>query len=130
MNHTKKGLWCNQKRERVLTTYEHPDKITDPLSNQVFEVFSPPTFVTIASALPQILPNSQPEFTHSTSHTCCSHHNHNHHSDHSHRTCTVFIKNGTETCYSCLERIGHRIGQYTKNSTFLSRTLSGYTRLQ
>ncbi len=48
--------------------------------------------MTSASALPQILHNSQPECTHSTSHTRCSHHIHNHHSDHSHRACISFIK--------------------------------------
>jgi hypothetical protein len=111
----------------VLTAYKHPDTITDPLSNQISEVLFP-TFVTSASALPQILLDSQPEHTHRTSHTRCSHHNHNHHSDHSHRACTVFIKqNGTETYYSCLKWIGHRIKQYTQKHNLLSRIPSGYT---
>jgi len=109
------------KRERVRSINKHPDKFNKPPFKPSLWGLSPFAFVTSASAFAQILLNSQPECTHSTSHTRCSHHIHNHHSDHSHRACISFIKKCTETCYSCLERICHRSGQSIKNSTYLSR---------
>jgi hypothetical protein len=110
------------KRERVRSTNAHLDKFNRPsIKPNLWGLFPPPTFVTSASTFPQILLNSQPGCTHSTSHTRYSHHIHNHHSDHSHRACISFIKNCTETCYSFFERICHRIGQSIKNSTDLSK---------
>ncbi len=74
------------------STNEHPDKFNSPSFWPSLWGLSPLAFVTSASALPQILLNSQPECTHNTSHTRCSHHIHNHYSDHSHKACISFIK--------------------------------------
>jgi hypothetical protein len=116
--------YYNQKRDGVRSTNAHPDRFNRPsIKPRFWGLFPHPTFLTSASTLPQILQilNSQPKCTHNTSHTRCSHHVHNHHSDHSHQTCIAFIKDCTETCYTCFERICHRLGQSIKNSTYLSK---------
>jgi len=108
----------NQKREGVI--YHRTPLQPNRPSNKP-SLWGPGTDRDLWSALPQILHNAQPKCTLKPSHTLNSHHILTHNSDHSHRACISFIKNCTETCYSCLKQICHGIRQSTKNSTFLSR---------
>jgi len=116
------------KRERVRSPCKHPDNFYRPSIKP--SLWSSPTFVTSASALPQILHDSQPECTHSTSHTRCSHHIHNHHSGHSHKACISFIKivqrHATPASNGSLTESNNP----SRTWSIWAKTLSVYTHLQ